>query len=80
LPEFRYRDYGSLISLSGADTVGSLMGNLMKTVNIRGWVARMLYRSLYRMHQASLHGVFRMMVLFAKDLLSRTSGPTLKLH
>jgi NADH dehydrogenase len=80
LPEFRYRDYGSLISLSGADTVGSLMGNLMGNVNIRGWVARLMYRSLYRMHQASVHGVFRMAVLFVKDLLSRTSGPTLKLH
>lgn len=80
LPEFRYHDHGSLISLAGADTVGSLMGNLMKNVNIRGWVARLMYRSLYRMHQTSLHGFFRMLVFFTKDLLSRTSGPALKLH
>lgn len=80
LPTFRYYDYGSLISLSGGDTVGSLMGNLMKRVSIRGWLARLLYRSLYRMHQASLHGLFQMLVLYTRDLLSRTSGPTLKLH
>jgi NADH dehydrogenase len=80
LPAFRYRDYGSLISLSSADTVGNLMGNLLGSVNIRGWVARLMYRSLYRMHQTSLHGLFRMVVLFVKDMLSRSSGPRLKLH
>ncbi|MDF2445903.1 MAG: ndh [Moraxellaceae bacterium] len=80
LPSFRFNDYGSLISLSSADTVGSLMGNLLGSVNIRGLVARLLYRSLYRMHQMSLHGVFRMLVLLGKDLLSRSSGPRLKLH
>lgn len=80
LPQFRYRDYGSLISLSDADTVGNLMGNLLGSVNIRGWIARLMYRSLYRMHQTSLHGLFRMVVLFMKDMLSRSSGPRLKLH
>jgi len=76
LPEFRYRDYGSLISLSSANTVGSLTGN----INIQGWIARLMYLSLYRMHQVSLHGFFKTAVLFAKDMLSKTSGPTLKLH
>lgn len=76
LPAFRYRDYGSLISLSAGNTVGSLSGN----INIQGRIARLMYLSLYRMHQMSLHGGFKAFVLFCKDMLSRTSGPTLKLH
>lgn len=76
LPEFRYHDYGSLISLSSANTVGSLTGN----INIQGWIARLMYLSLYRMHQVALHGFFKTFVLFAKDMLSKTSWPTLKLH
>lgn len=80
LPRFRYRDYGSLISLSSRDTIGSLMGNLLGSVNVRGWFARLMYLMLYRMHQTALHGVFRTLVLFMKDMLSRTSGPALKLH
>lgn len=80
LPAFRFHDYGSLISLSGANTLGNLMGNLLGNVSIRGWIARLMYRSLYRMHQVSLHGLFRMLVLLGKDVLSRSSGPALKLH
>lgn len=76
LPTFVYRDYGSLISLSSANTVGSLTGN----INIQGRIARLMYLSLYRMHQVSLHGVFKTFVLWCKDMLSKTSGPTLKLH
>lgn len=76
LPAFEYRDYGSLISLSSANTVGSLTGN----INIQGRIARLMYLSLYRMHQVSLHGFFKTFVLWCKDMLSKTSGPTLKLH
>jgi NADH dehydrogenase len=76
LPEFKYHDYGSLISISSANTVGNLSGN----INIQGWVARLMYLSLYRMHQVKLHGLFKTFVLFCKDMLSKTSGPTLKLH
>jgi len=76
LPVFSYRDYGSLISLSSANTVGSLTGN----INIQGRIARLMYLSLYRMHQVSLHGFFKTFVLWCKDMLSKTSGPTLKLH
>lgn len=76
LPAFRYHDYGSLISISSANTVGSLTGN----INIQGRIARLMYLSLYRMHQVKLHGWFKTFILFCKDMLSKTSGPTLKLH
>ena len=59
LPEYRYRDYGSLISLSSFSAVGNLMGNLTGSVMLEGWLARMFYVSLYRMHQIALYGVVR---------------------
>ena len=57
--EYRYRDYGSLISLSSFSAVGNLMGNLTGSVMLEGWLARMFYVSLYRMHQIALYGITR---------------------
>ena len=45
---WRYRDFGSLVSLGEYSTVGSLMGGLMgRTLWIEGLFARLMYRSLY---------------------------------
>jgi NADH dehydrogenase len=77
---FIYKDFGSLISLSTHSTIGKLMGNLTGTVNVEGRVARLVYLSLYRMHQATLYGWVRMCVFVIKDLLGRSSGPKLKMH
>lgn len=76
LPTFTFSDKGSLISLGETNTVG----NLVNKINVQGMFARIMYLSLYRLHQVALHGVFKTSVLMFKDLLSRTSGPTLKLH
>jgi len=76
LPAFSFSDKGSLVSLSQTNSVGNLMGK----INVQGFVARMMYVSLYRMHQMALHGVFKTVVLMSKDILARTSGPKLKLH
>jgi len=60
LIDFTYTDYGSLVNLSRFSTVGSLMGNLMKgSMFIEGKVARLMYLSLYRMHQLAIHGLFK---------------------
>lgn len=80
LPEFRYRDYGSLISLSRFSAVGNLMGNLMGSVKLEGWLARMFYISLYRMHQMALYGLPRTALLMLADRLGRSTEPRLKLH
>lgn len=80
LPHYRYRDYGSLISLSRYSAVGNLMGNLMGSVKLEGWLARMFYISLYRMHQAVLYGRFRTLLLMLNDRMRRSTGPRLKLH
>lgn len=80
LPEYVYRDYGSLVSLSEYSTVGSLMGNLTGSVHIEGWLARVLYRSLYRLHQRALFGTLRTALLAVADTLTRPTRPRTKLH
>ncbi|MCY1422490.1 NADH dehydrogenase [compost metagenome] len=80
LPEYRYRDYGSLISLSSFSAVGNLMGNLTGSVMLEGWLARMFYVSLYRMHQMALYGTFRTMMLMLGSRIGRGTEPRLKLH
>ncbi|MCY1281307.1 NADH dehydrogenase [compost metagenome] len=80
LPQYQYRDYGSLISLSRFSAVGNLMGNLMGSVKLEGWLARMFYISLYRMHQMALYGVTRTALLMIGDRIGRSTEPRLKLH
>ncbi len=80
LEAFTYRDYGSLISLSRFSAVGNLMGNLMGSVKLEGWLARMFYISLYRMHQMALYGVLRTSLLMLGDRIGRSTEPRLKLH
>lgn len=80
LLEYTYKDYGSLISLSHFSAVGNLMGNLTGSVMLEGWLARMFYVSLYRMHQAALYGLFRTGMLMLGSRIGRGTEPRLKLH
>lgn len=79
--DFVYRDFGSLVSLSRFSTIGNLMGNLVRgTVFIEGWLARMVYLSLYRMHQRSIHGTFSTLLIMLGDRIYRATRPRVKLH
>jgi NADH:quinone reductase (non-electrogenic) len=84
LPEYSYVDYGSLINMSRYSTVGSLMGNVAKlwsqSVFIEGLLARLVYMSLYKMHQVALHGFIRTGLTTIANLLTRRSRPRMKLH
>lgn len=78
---FVYKDFGSLVSLSKFSTVGNLMGNLMRgTVFIEGWAARMVYLSLYRMHQRAIHGAFTTFLIMLGDRIYRATRAEIKLH
>jgi NADH dehydrogenase len=78
---FEYKDHGSLVSLSNYSSVGMLMGNL-KGGNffVEGWLARMMYISLYRMHQAALYGWPRTIMLLIAGRFNKLVRPRLKLH
>lgn len=79
LPDYVYRDRGSLVNLSDS-AFGTIMGALLGNVTIEGWFARVSYRWLYRAHQRALHGPVRALLLLLGDVLSRRTRPRLKLH
>ena len=81
LQPFIYRDFGSLVSLGEYSTVGSLMGSIAgKGMMIEGWFARMMYRSLYKMHETALHGWFNVVLSTLSRILTSRAGPYVKLH
>jgi len=80
LADFKYYDYGSLVSLGRYSTVGNLMGNLTGSVMVEGFIARMVYLSLYKLHQLALFGFYRTMMLSIAHSLRATVHPEIKLH
>ncbi|MCW8334726.1 NAD(P)/FAD-dependent oxidoreductase [Vibrio paucivorans] len=81
LKAYVYKDKGSLVSLSRFSTVGSLMGNLTKgSMMVEGRIARVVYISLYRLHQMALHGMFKTALIILMGRINRVLRPNLKLH
>jgi NADH dehydrogenase len=81
LQPYVYRDFGSLVSLGKYSTVGSLMGGLLgRSVFIEGYFARLVYRMLYRMHQAALYGRGAVLWRMLTSGLSQRPEPSVKLH
>lgn len=81
LPEYKYRDYGSLVNLGRYSTVGSLMGAISgSSMYIEGLIARLMYRSLYQMHLIALHGFFSVALQSLGRFISRRTEPHVKLH
>jgi NADH dehydrogenase len=81
LQPFRYRDFGSLVSLGAYSTVGSLMGAITRgSVMIEGWFAGMMYRSLYKMHEYALHGLTKVALDTVARIITRRTEPHVKLH
>jgi NADH dehydrogenase len=80
LVKYVYLDYGSLVALGKYTTVGNLMGNLMGSVSIGGFIARVVYLSLYKMHQVAVHGYFRTAMLTLSNLFRRSAHAKIKMH
>jgi len=81
LMPFRYRDFGSLVSLGGYSTVGTLMGIISgKSIRIEGWFARLMYLSLYKLHLLALHGLLGVVLDTLARFLKRGTEPRVKLH
>jgi NADH dehydrogenase len=78
---WRYRDFGSLVALGHYSTVGNLMGRLIgRSLFIEGYIARLMYRSLYKMHQLALHGVTKVSLDTLARVITRRTEPHVKLH
>jgi NADH dehydrogenase len=81
LAEYRYRDFGSLVSLGEYSTVGNMMGGLIGgSVMIEGLFARMVYLWLYKMHELALHGPTKVTLDTLARLITRRTEPHVKLH
>lgn len=78
---FRFRDFGSLVSIGHAEGVGSLMGNLSgRKLLVEGWIARMMYAGTHWSHYAAVLGWWGASLRSLSRLLSRRSQPRVKLH
>ncbi len=81
LQPYTYRDFGSLVSLGKFSTVGSLMGAVTRgSLMIEGYFARIMYLSLYKMHEYALHGGAKVVLDTAARLITRRTSPHVKLH
>ncbi len=81
LPEYTYRDYGSLVNLGRYSTVGSLMGSIAGgSLFIEGMFARIMYKSLYKMHLMALHGFWSMALQTLARLITQRTESQVKLH
>ena len=79
--DYRYRDFGSLVSLGEFSTVGNMMGGLTKgDLFIEGWFARMMCTSLYKMHELALHGWVKVALDTLARMITRRTEPHVKLH
>jgi NADH dehydrogenase len=81
LHHWQYQDFGSLVSLGEYSTVGSLMGGLIGgSLTIQGYFARMMYLSLYKMHEYALHGPAKVALDTLARMITRRTEPHVKLH
>jgi NADH dehydrogenase len=81
LAPYRYRDFGSLVSLGEYSTVGNMMGALVGgSLVIEGYFARLMYVSLYKMHELALHGFWKVALDTLARLITRRTEPHVKLH
>ena len=72
---------GAQIAAHLANAMGHLIGMLGKeSVYLEGVLARLMYRSLYKMHQQALHGTAKTALDMAAHLILRRTEPRIKLH
>jgi len=81
LKAWRYRDFGSLVSLGEFSTVGNMMGGLIGgSLMVSGLFARLMYLSLYKMHELALHGSVKVALDTMARVITRRTEPHVKLH
>jgi NADH dehydrogenase len=76
LPIFKYRDFGSLISLGGYGALGILF----RGIKIDGLIAMLAYRLLHKMHLRALHGTCKVALETLAKAINQRTEPRIKLH
>ena len=81
LKPYHYKDFGSLVSLGKFSTVGNMMGGLIgKNLMVEGYFAKLMYLSLYKLHELAIHGILKTTLYTLARLISKQTNPTVKLH
>jgi NADH:quinone reductase (non-electrogenic) len=80
LPGFKYRNFGSIVSLSDYDAFGTLgrFGFFPGGV-IRGRLAQLSHAMLYRRHQQALHGFRTATLLWTAEQINGLVKPSIRL-
>jgi NADH:ubiquinone reductase (H+-translocating) len=80
LPEFQFRDFGSLVSLSDYAAYGALgRVGFFKGGIIRGRAAHLGHALLYRRHQRALHGLSKATLMWAAEQVNGLVKPKVRL-
>lgn len=81
LKAYHYRDFGSLVSLGKFSTVGNMMGGVIgKNLMIEGYFAKLMYLSLYKLHELAIHGFLKTTLFTLARMITKQTNPTVKLH
>ena len=81
LRPYRYKDFGSLVSLGKFSTVGNMMGGLIgKNLMIEGYFAKLMYLSLYKLHELAIHGFIKTSLYTFARMITKQTNPIVKLH
>ena len=81
LKPYHYKDFGSLVSLGKFSTVGNMMGGVIgKNLMIEGYFAKLMYLSLYKLHELTIHGFLKTALYTLARMLTKQANPTVKLH
>lgn len=81
-PSFVYKPQGVMVSLGNKSAVGSLTAVVGPKRNywVEGRTAKLIYASLYHMHQVIVHGWLCAWLLIVGDKLRGVVRPSVKLH
>jgi NADH dehydrogenase len=81
LEPYVYKDFGSLVSLGEFSTVGSMMSGFVgKNLMVEGYFAKLMYLSLYKMHEFALHGFTKVALDSLARMITKRTEPQVKLH
>lgn len=76
IPDFKYHDFGSIVSLGAYDAYASLgKFGFLKPTTIRGKLAQLGHIMLYRTHQVMLYGLIRGSLLWMSEKLATKVSP-----
>ena len=80
LPEFAFRDFGALVSISDYNAFGTLGDfGFFRGASIKGRFAHLSHALLYRRHQHALHGFRKATLLWMAERLNGCVQPRVRL-